>query len=140
MSGDPRIVVWRPGVRTRMLASESTGATQLCVFEQWSDPGTGAPPHSHPGVEEALLVLEGECELWIGAVDARLGGGDTALVPPGVAHWFRNDGPGVLHTLAVLPDRAPPVVYDDQPGTVYEIGAVREVMLDAHRAVRPSRR
>src|ERR1700692_3601062 len=26
---------WRPGVETRMLASSISGATQLCIFEQW---------------------------------------------------------------------------------------------------------
>ena len=44
---------WRPGVETRMLVSASNGATQLCIFEQWMAPGTGAPTHSHP-VEEVL--------------------------------------------------------------------------------------
>jgi uncharacterized cupin superfamily protein len=51
--------VWRPGVSTRMLISAAVGAQQLCVFEQWCDPGTGAPTHHH-AVEEVLTVLEGE--------------------------------------------------------------------------------
>src|SRR5260370_23205893 len=46
---------WRPGVETRMLVSTSIGATQLCIFEQWIAPGTGAPTHFHP-VEEVLTV------------------------------------------------------------------------------------
>jgi len=49
---------WRPGVKTRMLASARTGATALCIFEQWVAPGAGAPTHSHP-VEEVLIVREG---------------------------------------------------------------------------------
>jgi len=55
---------WRPGVETRMLVSASNGATQLCIFEQWIAPGTGAPTHSHP-VEEVLTVREGEAEMWL---------------------------------------------------------------------------
>ena len=55
---------WRPGVETRMLASASNGAPQLCMFEQWVAPGTGAPTHSHP-VEEVLTVREGEAEMWL---------------------------------------------------------------------------
>jgi hypothetical protein len=46
---------WRPGVETRTLVSASNGATQLCIFEQWVAPGTGAPTHSHP-VEEVLTI------------------------------------------------------------------------------------
>jgi hypothetical protein len=36
---------WRSGVLTRMRISALTGAAQLCVFEQWCDPGCGAPAH-----------------------------------------------------------------------------------------------
>ena len=50
---------WRPGVQTRMLISAQNGADQLCIFEQWVTPDTGAPAHSHP-VEEVLTVLAGE--------------------------------------------------------------------------------
>jgi hypothetical protein len=38
---------WRPGVLTRMRVSAVTGAAQLCIFEQWCDPGCGAPTHLH---------------------------------------------------------------------------------------------
>jgi hypothetical protein len=44
---------WRPGVLTRMRASALTGSVQLCVFEQWCDPGCGAPTHLH-AVEEQV--------------------------------------------------------------------------------------
>ena len=55
---------WRPGVMTRMHVSAATGAVQLCVFQQWCDPGKGAPTHLH-AVEEVLTVLDGEAEIWI---------------------------------------------------------------------------
>jgi hypothetical protein len=38
---------WRPGVMTRMQVSAVTGSVQLCVFQQWCDPGKGAPTHLH---------------------------------------------------------------------------------------------
>lgn len=135
MSGE--IVEWRPGVRTRLVAATSTGATQLCIFEQWSDPGTGAPGHRHPGVEEAVAVLEGEAAFELEEATLPLRGGDTVLVPPDGWHRFTNVGAGVLHTMAVFPVPSPPVVYDGDP-TVYDIGVVREAMRDAHRAIRPS--
>ena len=38
---------WREGVLTRMLVSAVTGAAELCIFEQFCDPGSGAPMHYH---------------------------------------------------------------------------------------------
>ena len=55
---------------TRMRVSAMTGAAQLCIFEQWCDPGCGAPTHLH-AVEEILTVLEGRAEVWIDDEHAR---------------------------------------------------------------------
>ena len=55
---------WRPGVLTRMRISAEAGADSLCVFEQWCDPGCGAPTHLHT-VEEVLTVLAGQAEIWL---------------------------------------------------------------------------
>ena len=92
---------WREGVATRMLVSAETGSTQLCVFEQWIAPGAGAPAHFHP-VEEILTVLAGEAEIWI--EDRRLTAtrGQSALVPAGRRHGFRNSGNVELHIHAIL--------------------------------------
>ena len=49
---------WRAGVTTRMRVSAANGATQLCMFEQWCEPGHGAPTHLH-AVEEVLCVRRG---------------------------------------------------------------------------------
>jgi mannose-6-phosphate isomerase-like protein (cupin superfamily) len=62
---------WRPGVRTRMRASAVSGMAQLCVFEQWCDAGTGAPTHLH-AVEELLIVLDGQADVWLDAEQATL--------------------------------------------------------------------
>lgn len=92
---------WRPGVETRMLVSASNGAAQLCIFEQWVAPGTGAPTHSHP-VEEVLTVREGEAEMWIGEQRLNVTAGQSLIVPAGRKHGFRNSGTGTLHLHAVL--------------------------------------
>ncbi|MCP3473690.1 cupin domain-containing protein [Bradyrhizobium sp. CCGUVB1N3] len=92
---------WRPGVRTRMLASARTGTTALCIFEQWVDPGAGAPTHSHT-VEEVLTVREGEGEIWLEETRARVTAGRSVLVPAGRKHGFRNVGTVTLHVHAVL--------------------------------------
>src|SRR4029079_11634325 len=96
---------WRPGVETRMLFSAECGASQLCIFEQWVAPGTGAPTHSHP-VEEVLTVREGEADMWIEADHVRVTAGQSLLIPPGRLHGFRNSGQGTLHLHAVLASAA----------------------------------
>jgi mannose-6-phosphate isomerase-like protein (cupin superfamily) len=92
---------WRPGVLTRMRVSALTGATQLCVFEQWCDPGCGAPTHLHT-VEEVLTVLAGHAEVWLGDERATLTAGQSVVVPPGLRHGFRNAGETLLHMEAIL--------------------------------------
>jgi mannose-6-phosphate isomerase-like protein (cupin superfamily) len=92
---------WRPGVETRMLVSAGNGAAQLCIFEQWVAPGTGAPTHSHP-VEEVLTVREGEAEMWIDERRVTVAAGQSLIVPAGRKHGFRNSGTATLHLHAVL--------------------------------------
>jgi quercetin dioxygenase-like cupin family protein len=130
---DADIVEWREGVRTRLHAAAQTGAEQLCFFEQWCDPGRGAPAHIHPGVEEAIVVLEGEAELWVGERVTALRAGDSIVVPPGARHGFSNTGVGTLRTLALFASPSPPVVYEEEPGVVFEVGSGRGRRRDAHR-------
>ena len=92
---------WREGVRTRMRVSAANGAAQLCQFEQWCEPGCGAPTHLH-AVEEVLSVLDGEAEMWVGAERAMLARGQSLHIPAGQPHGFRNVGTGVLHVQATL--------------------------------------
>jgi mannose-6-phosphate isomerase-like protein (cupin superfamily) len=92
---------WRAGVMTRMLVSALTGAGHLCVFEQFCDPGRGAPTHLHT-VEEVLTVLDGNAELWLDGERAMLTAGQSVVVPAGRKHGFRNTGPTTLHVRATL--------------------------------------
>src|SRR3712207_143490 len=93
--------LWRPGVLTRMRISAATGAEQLCVFEQWCDPGCGAPPHLHT-VEEVLTVLAGRAEIWIGEERTTLTVRQSVIVPAGHRHGFRNTGETILYMEAIL--------------------------------------
>jgi quercetin dioxygenase-like cupin family protein len=92
---------WRTGVLTRMHVSAVTGSAQLCVFQQWCEPGKGAPTHLH-AVEEVLTVLEGEAEMWIEDAKATLRAGQSMIVPAGRKHGFRNIGDGTLQVQAIL--------------------------------------
>jgi len=84
-----------------MLVSASNGAAQLCIFEQWIAPGTGAPTHSHP-VEEVLTVRDGEAEMWLDEQRVIVTVGQSLIVPAGRMHGFRNSGTTTLHIHAVL--------------------------------------
>jgi quercetin dioxygenase-like cupin family protein len=126
-------VAWREGVATRL---HSRGAEQLCVLEQRSAPGAGAPTHTHFGAEELIVALGGRAEVWVDGVDGELQAGDSIVLPPGSWHGFRNAGPGELHTLAVFAARLPLVEYEEAPGVVLEIGGSGDARVDAHRAHR----
>ncbi|AZO13222.1 cupin domain-containing protein [Mesorhizobium sp. M3A.F.Ca.ET.174.01.1.1] len=84
-----------------MHIAAANGAAELCIFEQWADPGAGAPTHSHR-VEEVLTVIAGEAEMWIDDRRAVLAAGQSLIIPAHREHGFRNIGSGVLHVHAVL--------------------------------------
>lgn len=92
---------WRDGVMTRMRVSALNGAQQLCLFEQFCEPGMGAPTHTH-AVEEVLTVLSGEAEIWVDDERGILAQGQSMIVSPGQRHGFRNIGKTTLHVLATL--------------------------------------
>ena len=125
----PRIA-WRQGVETRLHGRE---ATQLCVIEQWTVPGAGAPTHTHFEVEEVIAVLEGAADFWVDGVRERVEGGETIVLPAQSWHGFHNAGLAELHTLAVFGAARPRVAYEDDPDTILEIGGTGEPF-DAHRS------
>lgn len=104
---------WRAGVMTRMRVSALTGASQLCLFEQWCQPGTGAPTHHH-AVEEILTVVEGEAEVWLDDQQTVLTSGQSLVMPAGHPHGFRNRGTTILHVQATLAAPIFEAAYDDR--------------------------
>ena len=134
---DLPLVEWRPGVWTRL--HTSWDGAPFCVIEQWCDPGTGAPTHTHFEVAELIAVINGEAAVWVDGESARLRAGDSVLLPPHSEHGFRNAGETTLHTFAFFGAPTPRVRYADDPETVLEVGGTGEVMRDAHRAVTSER-
>lgn len=103
---------WRAGVMTRMIASAAAGTSQLAVFEQWCDPGLGAPAHLH-AVEEILTVLEGEALVWVEDERRQLTSGQSVVIPAGRKHGFHNTGTGTLRVQAILASPVFEAAYDD---------------------------
>ena len=48
--------------------------------------------HVHAGEDDAFYILDGELTFTFGDEEAPAPPGTFVLVPPGVAHGFRNDG------------------------------------------------
>jgi mannose-6-phosphate isomerase-like protein (cupin superfamily) len=104
---------WRAGVMTRMKASAANSAMQLCMFEQWCEPGHGAPTHLH-AVEEVLCVRDGQADVWVDGTHATLRSGQMVIVPAGRRHGFSNNGKTILHIESTLAAPVFEAVYDDK--------------------------
>jgi mannose-6-phosphate isomerase-like protein (cupin superfamily) len=98
---DQPLEKWREGVMTRMRMSALLGGRQLCIFDQFCDPGLGAPLHVH-AVEEVLEVIEGTAEIRLGNKSAIVKPNQSVVVPAGAKHGFRNIESTTLHVRATL--------------------------------------
>lgn len=92
---------WRDGVMTLMRVSATIQSRQLCIFEQFCDPGLGAPMHLH-AVEEVLEVLEGKAEITLRDESMIVTPNQSVLIPAGARHGFKNVGTGILRVRATL--------------------------------------
>jgi mannose-6-phosphate isomerase-like protein (cupin superfamily) len=103
---------WRDGVMTRMRVSALVQGRQLCIFEQFCDPGLGAPMHLH-AVEEVLEVVAGKAEIYLGKETMTVTPNQSVLIPAGARHGFRNIGTDTLHVRATLAAAIFEASYDD---------------------------
>jgi mannose-6-phosphate isomerase-like protein (cupin superfamily) len=104
---------WRQGVETVMLVSAVTGSSQLCIFEQFCEPGLGAPTHLH-AVEEVLTIVAGQADVWVGEERYAAAAGTSVIIPAGKFHGFRNSGQSELHVRAILAAPIFEASYDDR--------------------------
>lgn len=74
------------------LVGADHGAT-TCIILDESEPGGGPRLHRHP-YDETWVVVEGALTFTAGDDVLAAAAGDIVVVPPGVPHKFRNDGPG----------------------------------------------
>lgn len=99
--GEHPLETWRDGVTTQMRMSFLLGSRQLCIFDQFCDPGLGAPTHTH-AVEEVLEVFAGRAEIWLEDERSVVEAGQSVLIPAGARHGFSNVGAEILHVRATL--------------------------------------
>ncbi len=71
----------------------------VSVFEEIVPIDDGPPLHAHRDQLEVFHVIDGAIRFRINGVDSIVSTGDSAFVPKGAAHAFRNVGsaPAVIH-------------------------------------------
>ena len=104
---------WRDGVMTQMWISATTESRQLCIFEQFCEPGLGAPMHLH-AIEEVLEVCEGSAEVFLHDQRMTVSANQSVLIPAGARHGFKNVGTGILRVRATLAAPIFEASYDDR--------------------------
>jgi mannose-6-phosphate isomerase-like protein (cupin superfamily) len=93
-----------PGRELRWLVTpETIGAEKIAVNIMLCPAGSIVRPmHSHKDIEEVLLILEGEGEVWIDGELGRFKQGDAVLLPANSKHQVRSLGPGPLRTACIF--------------------------------------
>lgn len=79
-------------------------ASRLVVVESVIQPGqaSGAQPHTHPGDEECVLVLDGQLTVWLEQSEHLLSPGDSATFLCRLPHRWRNSGKAASRVLWVI--------------------------------------
>ncbi len=88
-----------PVLRQRLAftTTHDDDGTEVLHVETWVDPGGGVTPHVHPAMEERFDVLEGTVTFLAGRTWTPHAAGETAVVPAGTRHGYRNDSGATAH-------------------------------------------
>lgn len=91
------------GLEVRFLRSKDETAGSLDVFEMTVRPDARMPvPHYHESWDETVYGLAGTTTWRIDGRDVAVTPGQTAFIPRGVVHGFRNDTGEAASCLCVL--------------------------------------
>lgn len=100
-------------VNRRLIGPDTVGSRNLEVLRGTLQPGKGAMPHAHPGIEQVCYVLAGRAVAEVDGQCRELGAGDCCFFPADVAHTFTAVGEEPVEILVVY---SPP--YEEQPDRV----------------------
>jgi mannose-6-phosphate isomerase-like protein (cupin superfamily) len=99
-------------INRRLIDPKRTGAN-IEVVHGTLQPGQGALPHAHPGIEQVCYLLEGAAVAEIDGERRELGPGDCCYFPAGMRHVFTASGGTPCKVLVIY---APP--YEEDPARV----------------------
>jgi quercetin dioxygenase-like cupin family protein len=76
-------------------------------------------PHSHRGMEEVIYVEKGSGKAWVNGEVAKIGPGDTILIPAGARHMMINTGRSLLKLFCAFSAADPENRYREHPDIGY---------------------
>ncbi len=94
----------------RLIGPETVAASNIEVVLGMVGEGGGAHPHSHPGIEQVVYVLEGRARAEIDGQSQELGPGDSCYFPADMPHSFMAVGATPVKCLVIY---SPP--YHESP-------------------------
>ena len=97
----------------RLIGASNVGAGKLEVVHGTIEPGQGALPHAHPGIEQVCYMLKGSAVAEVGGERREMGPGDSCFFPADMPHVFTVVG---AETVEVLVIYSPP--YEENPARV----------------------
>ena len=97
----------------RLIGPETVGAKQLEVLVGRIEPGKGALPHAHPGIEQVCYMLQGRAVAEVDGQSQELGPGDCCFFPADTPHTFTVIGDETVRVLVIY---SPP--YEESPDRV----------------------
>ena len=97
----------------RLIGRAETGATQVEMVLGEIEPGQGALPHAHPGIEQVCYMIQGRARAEVGGESCELGPGDACFFPPDLPHVFTVTSEEPVKVLVIY---SPP--YEESPERV----------------------
>jgi len=102
-----------------IVTKDTIGAEQLSIaIMNCPAKSVVRPMHSHKGIEEVILILEGEGEAWVDGETGFFKKGDAVLFPANSKHQVRNTGGSPLITYSIFAGKTGPDSYE-----TYEVDA-----------------
>jgi quercetin dioxygenase-like cupin family protein len=100
-------------VNRRLIGRENVGAKNIEMVHWTIEPGQGALPHAHPGIEQVCYLLEGRAIAEVGGERQEMAAGDACFFPADMPHVFTVVGDKPAKVLVIY---SPP--YEENPARV----------------------
>jgi mannose-6-phosphate isomerase-like protein (cupin superfamily) len=100
-------------VNRRLISPETVGSSGVEVLLGTIEPGQGALPHAHPGIEQVCYLLEGTAHVEVGGESFDMSPGDCCYFPADIMHVFLVTGKRPAKLLVIY---TPP--YEENPDRV----------------------